>query len=169
MPVTVRATIVGGRELQARLAKLNPKQNRQIMTYALKNIAVVGMRDAKKRHILARGKRPPVARRLTSRTGTGRRSIGLNLGGPVFAEYGTDLGYMAMHEEGGTFPVKQSLVREHTRRKAFGKRRKAFTVPMHTRKAHSMRVPPRPFLEPSMAMMEKRGPDILLKALERYS
>lgn len=169
MPVQIRASIVGSEELRRRLARLNPKKNKRIMSEALKKCAAIGQADAAKKQIIRGGKGRPHPTRLTSRKGTGRRSIRINLGGPVFAEYGTDLKYMAAHEFGGTFDVPSVWVRSHSRRVAFGKKRKRFTVPGHLRMGHEMKIPPRPFLAPSLDIVIRHGPDILLKALERHA
>ena len=161
--VALKVTLSGMPELRAALARMNPAQNKRILVNSFKEGAKQIQRIAAKEKIKAGGKGPPELHRLTSRTGTGRRSIRINRGPlPHAIEVGTDLGYMALHELGGTADHKSVVVKEHTRKMAFGKKRKPFTVPLHFRSGYSAEYPARPFLAPALDDVVKVFPTIVL-------
>jgi phage gpG-like protein len=167
MAVAMRVNILGADELSKRLAQMDPKTNQAIMTDSLRTIAGLILRNAKDIQITGggRGKSKalkPLPNRLTSRTGTLRRSIGINLAPlPRAVEVGTDLTYGAVHEKGGRISVPTSTVSAHTRRVVFGRRVAPFKVPSHTRRAHSAKYPPRPFLKPAAAATRPRWPAVV--------
>ncbi len=106
MAVQLRVRIVGSKALTKALDKMNPGINKKILRDSLIEAALGIQKDAAGNQILrgGGGKRnatPPVAGRLTSRTGTLRRSIKVDRGPLPFAiEAGTDLVYGAVHEFG---------------------------------------------------------------------
>jgi hypothetical protein len=107
----LRVSLVGSKELQRRIKKMNPEQNRRITTPALLESMQLTMRDAARNRIFPGGKGDPKPDILTSRTGTLRRSLGVDFefnvsvgirggrsGGLQFIEGGTHLIYGAVHE-----------------------------------------------------------------------
>lgn len=102
---------------------------------------------------------PPERGRLTSRTGTLRRSIRVDRSELPFAvEIGTDLAYAPPHELGLRVSVPASRVRAHTRRSAFGRRtRRPFVVPEHERRSYTAAYPKRPFLAPAARKAQGEG------------
>lgn len=164
--------IEGFRELERRLQKMNPKKTPVILKRGLTRVALQIQKNAQKEQIKSGGggKRnasAPLPNRLTSRTGTGRRSIRVNRGPlPRAIEIGTDLRYMAAHERGGTFTRRSTRVAEHQRVFAFGRRVSSFTVPSHTRKAHSVKMPKRPFLIPAYRQVQPFIPIIFIREWE---
>jgi hypothetical protein len=110
----LRVSIVGTKELQRRLHKLNPAINRRIMVKSLSEAAVDILADVQKVQIVGgRGKALPLADRLTNRSG-GRGLVG-SMGIdrrplPKAIEIGTHLTYGAVHEEGrGRYPRRAFL------------------------------------------------------------
>jgi hypothetical protein len=151
MPVGIKATVTGGKAYEAALKKLSPRENAKVKSLGLRAIAVAVQENAAKFQMYPGGKGPPRARQLTSRTGTGRRSIRTNFSKlPGESQVGSDLKYMAAHEAGGQFTIKAHSVRQHTRKFAFGRKLAPFTVPTFMRKAHSATFPKRPWLEPAV-------------------
>lgn len=104
--------IVGVREGSRILRRLSPKQNPRPIRRALIKLGFIAQRHSARRAILPGGTRPPHPTKLTSRTGTGRRSIGVDRR-PLaqFAiDVGSDLFYMRLHALGlGRFPVRDWL------------------------------------------------------------
>jgi phage gpG-like protein len=105
MATQLQVSIVGTKELQRRLKKMNPEQNTRIMRKSLIDSAKAVLVDATKVQILSGvpRKRPPGwkahQKRLTSQDGTLRRSIGINKSELPFAiTVGTNLKYGAYHE-----------------------------------------------------------------------
>jgi hypothetical protein len=113
MPVALSVKVEGVKELQARLDRIDPKKNSAWVARALMKCALRVQEVAAKEKILPGGKGPPVKGILTSRTGTLRRSIGVNRSPlPWAVEVGTDLIYGAVHETSKKFPrpfLKPSL------------------------------------------------------------
>ena len=102
--VAIRVTVTGGRELDARLRAANPKINRRVLGRFFPKAAARIQTNAAKVQIVAGGRGKgkalkPLPDKLTSRTGTLRRSIGINKGPlPGAIEIGTHLVYGAVHE-----------------------------------------------------------------------
>ena len=99
----IRAQLVGGKELQRRLKKMNPKLNKRITTRALLESMQFTLRVAAREKILPGGTGPPRPDILTSRTGALRQSLGTNFSVQLneamqFVEGGTHLIYGAVHE-----------------------------------------------------------------------
>jgi len=107
----MRVTVTGVPELQRALERMNPGENKRILRNSLLSMAFEIQADAAKNQIHPGGKGPPLPDRLTSRTGTLRRSIRVNRGPLPFAiEIGTDLTYGAVHEFGSkTHPRRPFL------------------------------------------------------------
>jgi len=77
----------------------SPRKSPEIVRELLTQLALRNAAISASKHMKRGGKQPPVPGILTSRTGTGRRSIRVNLSGlPRVAETGSDLIYMAFHE-----------------------------------------------------------------------
>lgn len=133
------------------LARLSPQQRPELARSFLLSAALLIQRHAAEDTIIRGGKGPPHPTRLTSRTGTGRRSISVDRSGlPSFIAVGSDLGYMALHETGGTVHMPATEVSESTRSVAFGRRVAPFKVPAHLRRGHFALYPPRPWLAPAV-------------------
>ena len=121
MATQLRVSVVGSKELQRKLEKLNPGVNKRILRDSLVEAATATQRDAAKNQILAGGggKKSGLVKAhpsyLTSRTGTLRRSIKVDRKPLPFAiEAGTDLAYGARHEFGskdGTTPARPFMGR----------------------------------------------------------
>ena len=151
MPVSMKVTVTGGKEFEDALRRLPPRENAKVKSLGLRAVALAVQANAAKLQMFPGGKGPPRANQLTSRTGTGRRSIRTNFAKlPGESQVGSDLKYMAAHEAGGQFTIKSHSVREHTRKFAFGKKLAPFKVPTFTRKAHSATFPKRPWLQPAI-------------------
>jgi len=107
-------SIVGTKELQRRLRKMNPEVNQSIMRKSFLDIAADLIDDISNVQIVGgRGDAPPLPNRLTNRHG-GRGlvgSIALNMHPfPRYAEVGTHLNYGATHEKGlRGYPVRAFL------------------------------------------------------------
>jgi phage gpG-like protein len=149
MAVSLSLRVQGLDELQERLNRLSPKKNSAWVARALKKAAFLTQKIAAKEKIKRGGKGAPVARMLTSRTGTLRRSIRVNRSPlPWAIEVGTDLTYGAVHETGGTFSVPSYM-----RTLAMSTRSGGSSVARV--KAHTRKYPPRPFLGPGLEKAAK--------------
>lgn len=104
MAELLEAKLVGGKELQRRLDKMNPEQNRRITTPALLESMLFTLRDAAQNKILRSGPKGVVrSDMLTSRSGALRRSLSGNFAIDLnarlrFIDGGTNLIYGAVHE-----------------------------------------------------------------------
>lgn len=175
MGVGLDVNTTGGPEYTRMLRSAGPRDNPRIMSLALRQIALLTQSISTREKIHAGGRSVPLPRALTSRTGTGRRSIRTDFSKlPGEAAVGSDLKYMSAHEEGGSFSVKASKVgpskvKSHKRTKAFGKTFSPFKVPAHTRKAHSrkahtLKLPRRAWLEPAVDdVVPRRAEEIVAK------
>ncbi len=110
----IQAQLVGSKELQRRLRKMNPAANRRITTPALLESMQLTLRVAAREKILPGGGGPPRPDILTSRTGTLRRSLTGNFAIDVnerlqFVEGGTNLVYGAVHEASKRAFLKPAL------------------------------------------------------------
>lgn len=111
--------VTGTRELNARLAQMNPGVNARITRKALRQMLLLSLRTSATKHIYPGGKAAPKQGILTSRTGTLRRSLGAsenidetglrNLKRPSIGG-GTHLVYGKIHELGlGRYPKRPFL------------------------------------------------------------
>lgn len=166
--ISVSVSVTGLQEVRDLLSRINPAQSPGIVRQSLRKAALRVQSVAASESIIRGGKQRPHPTRLTSRTGTGRRSIGVDYGElPARVSIGSALGYMALHEQGGTVLVPGSIVAAHRRKTAFGKRVKPFTVPQHYRSAHSATFPPRPWLAPALDKVRGEIPGIFLREWTR--
>ncbi len=171
--VAIRITVEGTAELQRRLRLLNPEQNQRIMRDTLKKSAFAIQRNVTRIQLVGGGRGkgralPALPSRLTSRTGTLRRSVAVNQRPlPRAIEIGTDLSYGAVHEVGGRISVPASRVKSHTRTVAFGRKVGPFTVPAHMRSAYTANYPRRPFLQPALETVAPRFPGFAVEMWER--
>jgi hypothetical protein len=170
MAVNVRVSVSGLTELNKALRAISPQHRPKILRDGLLAIGLEIQRDATQNQIIrGGGKNAPVnPHRITSRTGYGRRSIRVNRKElPHAIEVGSDVGYMAVHEIGGTVRVPRHVVAAHTRRVAFGVRTKPFVVPEHFRGPYTVRYPARPWLKPAVEAVTPRMPLLFLSAWEK--
>lgn len=171
MAVAIKVTVEGDRELRAWIKRLDMPP--AVMSRGLKGIAFEVQGETTKRQIVAGGRGKgaalkALARRVSSRTGTLRRSIRVNRGGlPRFIEVGSDLGYAAVHEFGGRVRFSASRVKSHTRTVAFGRSVGPYTVPSYIRSAYSASYPKRAFLAPALAKIAPRMPEIMLREWDK--
>lgn len=163
--LTVKLT--GTEQLQRVLESIRSPRNRRVLAASLTEAAMLTARIAATQKIIRGGRRrsgrgfsdaPADPTRLTSRSGRLRGSLagrgyrqGIDTTGvPRFIEVGTDVGYGAVHEFGGT--VSQTVGR-HTRTSAFGRPTKPYQVGPYRRTA---RYPARPFLAPALTDAAKQ-------------
>ena len=102
--VTLRTTVVGSKELQRKLERMDPGRNKRIMRNTLLESAFLIQKDAATKQIRhGARKSPPVFGQLTNRHG-GQGLVGsikVDRGPLPFAiEAGTDKLYGALHEFG---------------------------------------------------------------------
>lgn len=102
MAVSLRIR-VDSEAAEATLAALDLRmgEGRRAVGRALDRMAFRVQQDAALNQIIRGGSGPPHPTRLTSRTGTLRRSIRVNRRGPYERSVGTDLLYGLVHELGG--------------------------------------------------------------------
>lgn len=149
-------------------SRLNIKKNSRFVGRFLRRMVLEVQRNAAQEQMIRGGGGPPHPSRLTSRTGTGRRSISVNLAPlPLAAEVGSDLAYMALHETGGLVSVPSTQVQSHIRKVVFGRTVAPFTVPAFTRGAFTYRARKRPWLAPAVDAVLRRAPDIAVSLWER--
>jgi len=117
MPVAMHANVTGAREWLRALNRLSPKEHQEITARSLVECGLLVQRNAAMKQIMGGGQKAkgvhlkPHPTRLTSRTGTLRRSISTNRQPlPLAVEVGTDLIYGRVHELGlGRFPKRAFL------------------------------------------------------------
>lgn len=166
--IAARVSVTGIQEVSDLLKRIDPKTAPAIIRDSLRKSALRVQAVAASESLIRGGKQAPHPTRLTSRTGTGRRSIGTDFGElPIRVSVGSALQYMALHERGGSVLVPGSIVRAHRRNTAFGKRVKPFTVPQHYRSAHSATYPARPWLAPALDKVRDEVPGIFLREWTR--
>ncbi len=167
----IRVEVVGAEKLLAAFQRVNPTANPQPVGRALRRIALETQAKATNK-IRRGGSLKPARGVLTSRTGTGRRSISTDFSSlPFTSKVGSTLGYMALHEgDGGagtTVNVPSHAVKSHTRTVVFGRTVSPFSVPGYTVRAHSARYPRRPWLEPAVdEMVPDRASTIIVQEQE---
>lgn len=111
MPVALRVSITGSEDVQRALRRISPSQNTEILRRSLLKGALLVQRLAATKYIHPGGQGPPLPDRVTSRTGTLRRSIRVNRSPLPFAvEVGSDVVYAPVHELGSrTHPKRPFL------------------------------------------------------------
>jgi phage gpG-like protein len=150
MAVSLSLRVQGLDELQERLNRLSPKKNSAWVARSLVKSALHTQKIAATKKIKRGGKGPPVARILTSRTGTLRRSIRVNRSPlPWAIEVGTDLTYGAVHETGWSGTQR---IPAHTRTVAFGRKVAPYRVGSYSRRVD---YPERPYLVPGLEEASK--------------
>jgi phage gpG-like protein len=150
MGAFVTVKILGGANLRAALAKMDPGQNYAIFKNAAGEIALEIAQTAKEKYLL-KGRGPVDEFRLTNRSMRLYDSIGVDFSPlPAAVEVGSEVFYAAIHEIGGTFDVAA-----HSRRSKLGR--------VHNVRAHTRTVPKRPFLAPALADITRRIPEIVVK------
>lgn len=156
MAAGVRVVVTGEKTLNRVLRNINPRENPEFVRRALTKGGLFIQRNAAEKQIKRGGRGRPLPDRLTSRTGTGRRSIRTDRGGlpRFFIDIGSDLKYMQLHETGGTVSV-----RAHSRRG-----RKGGT---HRVRAHSATFPARPYLAPAIAAVDSDLEGLFLRGWNR--
>lgn len=165
MPAAINIHVEGVARLLAALDRMSPQRQPKFVGDFLVTVGLAIQTKAQRETIARSSKGAVLANRITRRTGRGPDSISVDRDAlPFSVTVGSDVGYMALHEEGGEVAVPGKIVREHTRTKAFGKRRKPFVVPSHYRSAHGASYPARPWLRPAVALVE---PEIE-RLLERH-
>lgn len=101
MALAFSVKVTGVKKLNKKLRQIDPEQNTKILRRALDKAGLLVQKIAATDKIVRGGSGPPLADRLTSRTGALRRSIRVNRAPfPHAIEIGTDLGYGAVHELG---------------------------------------------------------------------
>ena len=105
MAGNIRVTVTGDERVRRVMKDIDPKSNPKFVREALVKGGLLIQRDAALNQMIRGGKGPPDKKMLTSRTGTGRRSIRVDRAGlpKFFVEIGSDLKYMQVHETGGRF------------------------------------------------------------------
>lgn len=145
MAVALRITAEGFEKVEAALRALNPQQRPKAVRQALVRCALQVQKVATQDVMIRGGQGPPHPTRLTSRTGTLRRSYVVNRRPlPRAVEVGSALNYARTHEFGFRGTVR---VRRHARDVAFGRRVAPFFVGPYSRK---MNLPARPVLQPAL-------------------
>ena len=153
---SIRIVNGGDRELRRVIRGIDPETNPRYIRQALRKGGLLIQRNAARKQIKPGGKGPPERTRLTSRTGTGRRSIRVDRGGLTnfFVDIGSDLKYMQLHEVGGTVQRRQ-----HTRQLAGGT--------LVTVRAHSATFGARPYLAPALDAVERDLEALFVTAMQR--
>lgn len=149
MGVRIVVSEDGIRRVRQVLKRTRARATDKWVKRALKKSAFLAIRETTLRQIIRGGKQAPDPKRLTSRTGNLRRSIGASFSeGPGFSQWGTQLGYGATHEIGGRVTIPS-----HTRRSRKGK---SFKV-----RAYTANYPARPYIQPGLdVMLGDQIPDV---------
>lgn len=149
--------IVNFRELQNEIRKLSLEEQRGALRDALVRSGLVVVRNSQNA-IKRGGKAKPLKTKLTSRTGTGRRSIRSDRPrvkrGSSLIDIGTDLKYMEFHETGGTRTKKA-----HSRTSKLGN--------AHKVRSHIIMMPKRPFLKPGLKKSNTEIGEIFFREWKR--
>jgi phage gpG-like protein len=177
MAVSLSISVRGIKEVEAQLDRIDPKKNPTMVARALEDCAeltqIIAANQMIKSGGRVRGKRGPrggrgkltsaaaIGGKLTSRSGTLRRSIAVNRSPlPWAVEVGTDLVYGAVHEEGGTVSVPS-----YSRTIVGSTRSGGASVALV--KAHTRTYPPRPFLAPALDKASKSFSSIFAREIAK--
>tara|TARA_Y100000310_G_scaffold336656_1_gene421795 strand:+ start:807 stop:1346 length:540 start_codon:yes stop_codon:yes gene_type:complete len=175
MALGVRTKLTGGEALARALERAHPSSQRiagDVLRKLALHTAKIAAEDKIKRGGVRKfafgvGVSKPLPNKLTSRTGTGRRSIGVNLAPlPNAAEVGSDLEYMAVHEAGGRINIPRKFVKAHFRTVAFGRKVGRFRVGGFYVNPHKANYPRRPWLEPAVDDVLREAPRIAARIWE---
>jgi phage gpG-like protein len=155
--VALEVSVAGQKKLARLMSRLDPKRHgEQWQRAALLRAALLVQRVAAQKKIKRGGEGKPLPHVLTSRTGTLRRSIGVDRGPlPGAVDVGTALKYGGVHETGGVFGIPRHTVAAHARRGPF------------SRGPYSARFPKRPFLVPALEDIVPRLPDIFVEEIQK--
>lgn len=142
------------KKLQRQIRRVDPARRTKVVRDSLLQSAFVVQANAQ--NIIKRGgSAAPLPDRLTSRTGAGRRSIGIERAAlPLAIDIGTNLRYMALHETGGAVTIPS-----HTRRSSA---ENSFRV-----RSYVARFPARPFLVPGFNKSVRKIERIWFRNLKR--
>ncbi len=130
MAGAIKIRVDGGANLTRVMNNIDPSRNPEFVRRALIKGGLLVQKNAAEKQIKRGGRAKPLPNKLTSRSGTGRRSIRTDRSGlpRFFVDIGSDLKYMQLHETGGTV----------TRRSSKGN-------------THQATFPPRPYMAPALA------------------
>ena len=153
---SITLTVTGDDDLRRTVRNMNPETNPKFVRSALTKGGLLIQRNAARKQIIPGGKAPPAKKRLTSRTGTGRRSIRVDRSGlsRFYVDIGSDLEYMKLHEIGGTVQRRQ-----HARRTKSGN--------LAAVTAHSATFPARPYLAPALDAVNDELEQLFFEAWDR--
>lgn len=126
-----------GDDFAASLKGMDPRFATKLVSRTLLGSGQLLQKTVQTKAIKRGGKGKPLPHKLTSRTGTLRRSIRVNVVGLTIVDVGTDLAYGPPHERGGLTSVPA-----HSRRVASGRRVQV--------RAHQKHFPKRPFMQPGL-------------------
>jgi len=107
MAEVFKVSLVGSKQLQRELDRMNPEQNRRITTPALLESMLLTLRVAAREKIFPGGKGAPRNDMVTSRSGRLRGSLRGNFAIDLnerlrFVDGGSDVVYAGVHEYGST-------------------------------------------------------------------
>lgn len=162
MAIAFRVSADGFDDVQRVLKTLDVKARPRPIARGLTKIGLLVQKIATQDVMIRGGQGPPHPTRLTSRTGTLRRSYSVNRRRlPQFVEVGTPLIYGRTHELGFQGTV---TVRRHERSVAFGRRTSPFSVGPYQRR---MNLRARPVLQPALRKAQPRMQPILLAEIAK--
>jgi phage gpG-like protein len=174
----LKVEVTGIKQISGMLKDLSPDESQEIVVKSLQDCAKLVQINAVNKQIMGGGAKAvsrgrgvqikPHPTRLTSRTGTLRRSISINQQRvPAWIDIGTDLKYGAVHELGFKGNV---FISGHYREitQAFGRRIKPTEVAVRSH-VRSVNIPKRPFLKPALEEVEDRFPAIFMKHWRRVA
>ena len=127
----------GDEQVRRVLTNINPGKHPAFVKRALTKSGLLVQRNAALKQMIRGGRQAPAPTKLTSRTGTGRRSIRVDRSGlrQFYVDIGSDLRYMQLHETGG----------------------------LVSRRGHSFRMPRRAYMAPALAAVQDSFPAVFTK------
>ena len=180
-PVSISVTTSGAESLRRQLAQLGDDLERGAVFDSLLEIGFEIQTNAAQSQIIRSSLGPVSPTRVTSRTGSLRRSIGVDWAkdrrkgdpampsgvSPLRVRVGSVLNYAGVHEVGGRVDRPTVTVAAHRRTVAFGRRIPGgFTVPAHTRRGGTSLYPARPYLKPALDKVTPRMAGIMSRRLQ---
>jgi phage gpG-like protein len=161
MPVALSISVEGVEAVHQRLERLNIRSHPGLVIRALDKCAELTQEIAATKKIIRGGKGPPHPHKLTSRTGTLRRSIAVSRRHlPWAIDIGTDLVYGAVHEEGGTVNVGSYS-------RAIGSSTRSGGASMALVRSHTRTYPKRAYLVPALEEAANHFDDIFAREIEK--